>query len=369
MENSAISWTDHTFNPVMGCTKVSDGCKFCYAEELMDHRYGRVQWGPAGTRVRTGADKWKDPLRWNKDNWFECISCHWRGSVKKAEIASDGKFACPLCHSVDLSTTRQRVFCASLSDVFEDHPDWEEPRADLLRLISDTPNLDWMLLTKRPQNIMSLTEKAVEVLLRTARSKYAVQWGRWIQHGLPHAPANVWIGTSVENQAAADDRIPHLLNVPARVRFLSCEPLLGPVNIKIGTVPGGIRCIQCLDRGNYFINGYKYDCKQCNAGRVHWVICGGESGHKARPMNPQWVKWLRDDCLMAGIKFHFKQFGEFLPYGISTPLPDYVTDWAYLDDKCTIAAFPDGTTVKRVGKHKAGRVLDGRTWNEFPSTN
>jgi protein gp37 len=126
-ENSNIEWTHHTFNPWIGCTKVSDGCKNCYAENLMDKRYGRVKWGPQGTRVRTSEANWKKPLKWNRE----------------AEAKGE----------------RHRVFCASLADVFEDKPDqpeMEQWRLELLELIIKTPYLDWLLLTKRPENVRGM---------------------------------------------------------------------------------------------------------------------------------------------------------------------------------------------------------------------
>lgn len=232
-ENTKIEWTDHTFNPVIGC-------KHCYAEALMDKRYGRAQWGPNTRRVRTSSSNWKKPLQWN------------------ANAKATGR--------------RAKVFCASLSDVFEDHPDWVEPRRDLLQLIERTPYLDWLLLTKRPENIERLIVKAT---------------GRYDWAWLANYP-NVWIGTSVENQDAADKRIPELLRVPAKVRFLSCEPLLSDVMLRRWVPPSQ--------------EGWA-------PSPIHWVICGGESGKSARPMQLEWARDLRDQCQAAGIAFFMKQLG------------------------------------------------------------
>lgn len=302
-ENSRIEWTDHTFNPWIGCTKISDGCKHCYAEALMDKRYGRAQWGPQGTRVRTSEAYWRKPLAWNR----------------RAE--TEGR--------------RYHVFCASLADVFEDRPELVPWRTELFELIAQTPNLDWLLLTKRPENVLEMvpwgwhTEDA---------GGYLIDGGEW--------PANVWIGTSVENQGAANERIPHLLRIPARYRFLSMEPLLGPVDFR--TVDG-------FNRYNLSLHGF-------------WVIVGGESGPNARPMHPDWVRSLRDQCQAAGVAFHFKQWGEWI---VSTHAEQHMPPgkmawpWAH--------RFPDGdiegdtTMMLRVGKRFAGRLLDGREWNEFPA--
>lgn len=248
-ENSKIEWTHHTFNPIWGCVKVSPGCEHCYAETFAK-RTGHAIWGPAATTERrTFGDKhWDEPRKWNDE---------------AAEVGE-----------------RRRVFCASMADVFEEHPQLRNERFRLWHLIGKTPALDWLLLTKRPENVASMVP------------------AQWSADGYP---ANVWVGTSTENQHYANKRIPELLYVPARVRFLSVEPLLGP-----------------LDLSEYL-----------SEGGIHWAIVGGESGPKARPMNPDWVRSLRDQCNAAGVAFLFKQWGG-------------------------------------VRKHETGRILDGRTWDEYP---
>ena len=157
-DNTKIEWCDRTFNPWIGCTKVSEGCQHCYAETLMDKRYGRVQWGPQGKRDRTSDANWKKPRQWNKQQWLECPSCQWRGDVSHTIVVVDGRLRCPACET-ETVPTRQRIFCASLADVFEDKPDQPELgdwRRQLLSLIYETPNLDWLLLTKRPENVMRM---------------------------------------------------------------------------------------------------------------------------------------------------------------------------------------------------------------------
>jgi protein gp37 len=203
--------------------------------------------------------------------------------------------------------TRQRVFCASLADVFEDRPDVFFWRDDLFRLIEQTPNLDWLLLTKRPENIK-----------RTL-------------------PDNVWIGVSVENQAMADKRIPVLLTVPAKIRFLSCEPLLGSLDLPV------------LMRDNL---GTWNE-------RINWVIAGGESGPEARPMDPRWMRSLRDQCQVAAVPFFFKQWGEYAPFD----------QLAWATDETMFKHRPvdiNGSMMCRVGKGKAGHILDGCEWREIP---
>jgi protein gp37 len=289
-ENSNIEWTDHTFNPWIGCTKVSPGCANCYAEMLMDTRYGRVKWGKGQPRVRTSEANWKLPLKWDRE--AAIAQLEWRALVKHfsdgpADAVARG-FPRP---------SRPRVFCASLADWLDEEVTVEW-LADLLDLIHRTPNLDWLLLTKRPQNWRSLMEKAMRYAMmaspitddkdrekdRLSRHGLACWIRDWLQ-GTP--PGNVWIGTTVEDQQRADERIPTLASIPARVRFLSCEPLLSVVDLSrhLFSVPGA--------RLNW----------------IHWVICGGESGPGARPMLIEWADDLRRQCKQAGVPFFMKQLG------------------------------------------------------------
>lgn len=291
-ENSHIEWCDHTFNPWIGCTKVSPGCVNCYAEAR------DLRWNAAAAAVHPAA-----------------IGTEWER------------------HS------RPRVFCASLADWLDDEVPIEW-LADLLLLILATPNLDWLLLSKRPQNWKSRLTKTLPLFK---------QWGvsaggpvrNWLS-GVYTPPANVWLGTTVEDQTRADERIPALLAIPARVRFLSCEPLLGPVDLRL------LGILQDASEGSP---------------SLHWVICGGESGPNARPMHPAWARSLRDQCAAAGVPFHFKQWGEWLGYsqsrvaGVSTN---------------TMQAAPfdcvgePSILLCRIGKTRAGRLLDGREHSEFP---
>lgn len=238
MEHSKIEWTHNTFNPWWGCEKVSPGCANCYAE-IFSKRTGNAVWGASAPRRFFGDKHWNEPLKWNA----------------AAEAAGQ----------------RKRVFCASMADVFEDRADLVEPRARLFALIVETPWLDWLLLTKRPQNIARLMPVS--------------------------APVNVWLGTTAEDQARWNERLPLLLAVPATVHFVSAEPLLGPIAM----------------------NGMRPD----------WLIVGGESGGKARPMERAWVESLRDQC-DDRTAFFFKQWGG-------------------------------------VRKHETGRELDGRTWDAVPA--
>lgn len=336
-ENSAIEWTTHTFNPWVGCTKVSPGCDNCYAESWARRTGQPTLW--TGERRRTSAANWQQPIKWNK-----------RAGERGV---------------------RERVFCASLADVFDNQVP-ERWRWDLWHYIQQTPHLDWLLLTKRPQNISKMlpTEEIG-----------APAWG----NGWP----NVWLGTTAENQAEADRRIPHLLAAPAAVRFLSCEPLLGALDLThiplVPRVPGSLRAgihINAL-AGRYVESGLDYigpwdingPCPtDWPARRLNWVIAGGESGPGARPMHPDWARSLRDQCRGAGVPFFFKQWGEWLPtyYDDGGWYPD---DGSAGDDGFRLAGcrLPidlrtkiDGQDLGRVGKKRAGRLLDGAEHNGMP---
>ncbi len=270
MENSNISWTDHTFNPWIGCTKVSPGCTNCYAETLDRNRYSKTlgsatkaapvsHWGPGAPRHRTSENYWQQPLRWNR------------------QLAEH--------NSQHGDNQRAKVFSASLADWLDDEVPIEW-LVDFLSLIHATPFLDWLLLSKRPQNWLKRIASAHDHLRPAELLSRLLD--RWLDGEFPET---VWIGTTVEDQARAEDRLPNLLAIPARVRFLSCEPLLGPVDL----VAAG----EDLD-GAYAPRFPSW---------VDWVICGGESGPGARPMAGAWVLSLREQCAAANVPFFFKQWG------------------------------------------------------------
>jgi protein gp37 len=225
-QNSKIEWTDHTFNPWVGCTNVSPGCDHCYAE-AWSKRSGLVKWGK-NPRRRTSEAYWRAPMKWQ---------------------TASRSFSIQNCR-------RQRVFCASLADVFDNKAD-AEWRSDLFQLIAATPALDWLLLTKRPQNIEKMLPKS------------------WPEGGMP----NVWLGTTTEDQTRFDQRWPVLRRIPAVVRFISYEPAIGPVRL---------------------------DCADV---QPDWLIAGGESGHGSRAMQAAWVRDVISDCEHRGVALFFKQWG------------------------------------------------------------
>lgn len=348
---SKIEWCDSTLNPWIGCTKVSPGCDNCYAEREWDIRRHRVRWGAGGARSRTSEANWKLPLRWNRAEFVTCTCCGWRGEAEDRcfDAATDLSKVipfCPICTGrYCFAPARRRVFCASLADVFDNEvdPAW---RADLFALIRATPNLDWLLLTKRIGNATSMIAQAASALPRDAQCGT----GQWNHSPIAQWPwPNVWLGATIVNQEEADRDIPKLLATPARVRFLSCEPLLGPISFRWQSYAHeatGQSYREYLDQ-NGGVNHLE------SLRKLDWVIAGGESGPHARPTHPQWFRRLRDQCEEASVPFLFKQWGEFVSVSeVEGPGAHY--------------RFPDGSTVRRTGKKLAGRTLDGREHTAFP---
>ncbi|WJS86739.1 phage Gp37/Gp68 family protein [Paracoccus sp. TOH] len=315
-ENSRIEWTHHTFNPWIGCQKVGPGCDHCYAEawDSRGLQQRETRWGPHAARTRTSAANWRKPLAWDR------------------AAAAAGE--------------RHRVFCASLADVFDNHasilPEW---RDDLWRLIEATPNLDWMLLTKRPGNIANMLP---------------------VPFDFERLYPNVWLGCTVVNQAEADRDIPKLLAVPAAVRFLSMEPLLGPTDLtRLMLQPGGQHRNALTGHTKGFLTDYE-------GSRLDLVIVGGESGPGARPMHPEWARSLRDQCTAAGVAFHFKQWGEWAPSTPEEATGNPRSGWRCLAGHPHVPKaaelYPEAEAafIERKGKKAAGRLLEGRTWDEMP---
>ncbi|MFP5516341.1 MAG: phage Gp37/Gp68 family protein [Alphaproteobacteria bacterium] len=339
-ENSKIEWTDATFNPWIGCTAVSPACDHCYAEALSKARLG-VAWGKGQPRRRTSVQNWHLPLRWNR------------------KAAKEGR--------------RMRVFCASLADVF----DTEVPnkwRDDLFALIATTPHLDWLLLTKRPKvardYITSFRREGRYVVGDRITSPDHRDGNCFLllQEGQDWPLPNVWLGTTVEDQKMADLRIPELLSTPAAVRFLSMEPLLGPVDLKHLRQynPQGKPWVDALTgivtRGQYLARSPS-ECSMNVSSqipgelpRIDWVITGGESGPGARPSHPDWFRSLRDQCAAAGVPFLFKQHGDWVSSA--------EIGFAGHEHRPAVTMAP--YEMMRVGKKAAGRHLDGALHDGYP---
>jgi protein gp37 len=314
--NSSIEWTDHTFNPWWGCVKVSPACDSCYAE-TMAKRVGFQVWGKDTARRMVKDSYWDMPLSWNR--WAE----------KHNE--------------------RLRVFCGSMCDVMEDAPDLQQVRErKLYPLIEATPFLDWLLLTKRPQNFRRFFPD------------------KWIKDPLPNI-----VGMTTVESSQYLWRAEVLLRTPFARRGLSMEPLLGHVDI--GPFIGiKTRKLSSEWHGPTLTRG------------IDWVIVGGESGHGARPMHPDWVRAIRDECAKCGVPFFFKQWGKWLPadqIGADGDKPTPATtgsEWGVLDSDGRFrhatrwitgpgVYSDDGEIyVYRVGKGNAGRLLDGREHLDYP---
>lgn len=347
---SKIERTDTTWNPVTGCTKVSEGCRNCYAERMAKRLTGRVGY-PADEpfRVTLHPERLEEPLRW---------------------------------------TRPRRVFVVSMGDLF--HPDVPFDYIDrVFAVMAMRQEHTFQVLTKRPERMLEYltsmelyTERYGHIMVRMSEMGYlsaedaACVAPPDIPCTLPKDPPwplpNVILMTTVENQEQADKRIPYLLRCPAHRRGISAEPMLGPVDLTriITDQAGPTKTLRnVLLRGSYgtawheLANGERADLYGPPE-RIDWVICGGESGPGARPLHPDWVRSLRDQCLVAGVPFFFKGWGEWLPCdqadGDVPPLTRALTSLA-----------GDGSSKHvghwfRMGKKAAGRVLDCRVWDEFP---
>ena len=320
MAETAIQWTGYSWNPWRGCSKVAEGCRFCYAEKNVGVKLHGVKWGTknqGGTRVVAAESYWSDPAKWNR----------------KAQ--KEGQ--------------RFKVFCASLADVFEDwtgdivdhkgrtawkdgigHWYGERPSATarkvtldnvrkrLFETIDNTPNLDWQLLTKRPENIRRMWEEVSDPVFNWNMNPVNVPDGhKGIEGGVNHLTYrnNVWLGTSIANQEDAEKNIPELLRCRdlASKLFLSIEPMIGPIDLT--KMSNGMS-----DTENEFINALTGDeyygsvregenPVYSNHGAVDWVIVGGESGPNARPCNIEWIRSIVRQCKEAGVACFVKQLG------------------------------------------------------------
>lgn len=359
-DQSAIEWCDSTFNPWIGCTKVSPACDHCYAETLMDTRMGRAEWGAGKPRVRTSAANWRKPTQWNRADGVKLRA--WEGFKAQYPGLSDAELE---AHGF-VKPQRRRVFCASLADVFDNEvdPQW---RRDLFNLIARCPNLDFLLLTKRIGNVIGMVSEIADTP-RAASAAGDLLAHHW-RNGNP--PANVWLGATICNQDEADRDIPKLLAIPAAVRFVSIEPMLGPINFRWTPYvhqSTGETYREYLER-----NG-KVDHLE-SLRRLDWVIAGGESGPHARPSHPDWFRSLRDQCAEAVVPFLFKQWGEWATpddiqaYGKAhhgwwetDPRDGGVRRHEWQDNEAPCLR----TESFRIGKKAAGRLLDGREHNGFP---
>ncbi len=336
-KETGIEWTDTTWNPIRGCSRVSDGCRNCYAERMAHRFSGPGQPYEGLTQLVNGHPVWTgkvelvekhllDPLRW------EPI----RTQTEAEEMAGI------------YGTRPRRIFVNSMSDLF--HPNVPAAWIDrIFAVMALCPYHIFQILTKRPERmlaylrdaenrVLAIQEQITELMLgeigdaayKRVMSRMRQGWG-----GLPLR--HLHLGVSVEDQATANERLPLLLQTPAALRFISAEPLLGAIDLRLDA--GVVSRVDALNRYN----------------GLDRVICGGESGAGARPMHPDWARGLRDQCVTAGVPFFFKQWGEWLGHGQDGPLRE--------DGRQPINCSNEPI---RVGKKAAGSLLDGREWKEFP---
>lgn len=332
-DKTGIQWTDSTWNPVTGCSRVSDGCRFCYAETV-SHRFGwtKKPWSAqnAAENVVIHADRLEQPLRWRRP---------------------------------------RRIFVNSMSDLFHESVPFEFIDR-VFAVMGGARQHVFQVLTKRPARMLEyMDDDGREAAIERAAGQMCAENGWCHLDGDAWPLPNVWLGVSVEDQRAADERIPVLLQTPAAVHFLSCEPLLGPIDFTPPRYRGSN-----VNR-NYWLQG------------IDWVIVGGESGPNARPMHPSWARWIRDACVgrtdMArpwSLPFFFKQWGEWQDgstLGHRPHLDRVILKDGQIFEPHLVRDQVRGelygkwgsmlpTMISRVGKHAAGRDLDGRTWDEFP---
>lgn len=347
-ETSAIEWTDATWNPWMGCQAVSPACAHCYAKDLVNGRLG----GDFDDRKRTAPSNWLQPARWNR----------------KARRAGQ----------------RMRVFTASLADWMDNQVPIEW-LVDALEVIRTTEMLDWLLLTKRPEQIIRRLRAAMNHAGAHGMDELLVWLDRWVMKGEP--PENVWLGITAEDQDHLAHRAWILAQVPAKIRFLSVEPMLGPINIRKVMNRWGTTWDVLTGRILDSVGG------PAQTGAFHWVIAGGESGPKARPSAVRWFMDLWDQCNAAQVAFLFKQYGEWAPAPWKLLREEGETDAAYKARSDAVGAThaisftgharkldhapwsieraasnpPGHYGIRRVGKKAAGRLLEGFLHDGIPS--
>jgi len=382
-QNSAIEWTDVTWNPIRGCSRVSEGCRHCYAERVAARFSGpgMAYEGLAAMGqikpVGVGTDAPRNALFPGEPHWTGKIAVveklieaplRWRKQGLRVFVNSMSD----LFHEGVPDAVLDRIFAVMALRSFEwvrynsgcpddDHQDCRCPDGPL------QPIITFQILTKRPERMRAyLSDPKTEARVM-AEAEHGTSF--WFREGtleqwkwpLP----NVWLGVSAEDQPTADARIPELLATPAAVRFVSAEPLLGSVDFSLDGL-WNLACPRCKDGSQYEPDTNANGCRVCDGtGKgdevgLDWVIVGGESGPGARPMHPDWARGIRDQCVAAGVPFFFKQWGEWVVADFEEPLAMATHAREYR--QC------EGLEMARVGKKRAGRLLDGREWNEMPGT-
>lgn len=331
-DRSAIEWTDATWNPLRGCSRASEGCRHCYAERMAARFAGEGQ---------------------TYEGLIHPSTHGWNGKVQLVSEAL----------TQPLHWTRpRRIFVNSMSDLFHEAvPDeWID---QIFAIMALAPQHTFQVLTKRAERMHRYmearrpegwTEGYIRLLFERPARAFPSEFERLPLNNDTHMPwplPNVWLGVSVENQAAADERIPFLLQTPAAVRWLSCEPLLGPINFRwtpyAYQATGQTYREYLNDKGT--INQFE------SLRKINWIVVGGETGPGSRPMHPAWARALRDQCAAAGVPFYFKQWGDHV-------------EWTGAESFSPSCRMPDMTPMVRVGKKAAGRLLDGVLHDVYPNS-
>lgn len=337
-DTTHIEWTDATWNPITGCSIVDAGCTNCYAMTLAGTRLKHHPSRAGLTRVSAGRPKWTGEVRLN-EKWLD----------------------------QPLRWTRPRmIFVCAHGDLF--HPAVPDEWIDsVFAVMADCPQHTFQVLTKRPERMASyLTTRRAGKPLQPPIGGGLLGYHPFNCEILP--PRNIWLGTSVSDQASADLRIPHLLATPAAVRFLSAEPLLGPVILD--DMCDGWKFYDAL-RGNWWHDSEPPMIERGKP-KLDWIIVGGESGPGARPMHPDWARLLRDQCEAAGVPFFFKQWGEWAPSSPDEARGNPRSGWRCLAGHPHVPRpeelYPEAGAafIEHKGKARAGRLLDGREWNQMP---
>ena len=318
---SKIEWTEKTWNPLAGCKEISPGCANCYAATMAKRLEAMGQEKYQGTTKTLPNGK-----------------VVWTGKISLLD-EEDDQFTAPLRR-----TKPTTYFVNSMSDLFHQDVPFEFVEK-VFSVMHQTPHHTYQVLTKRPDRMAAFMNRPAS---------------EWTYSVMPISPSwpfsNVWLGTSVEDQQRADERIPYLLAVPAKVRFLSIEPMLGPINLMN-------HCFNCKEDKAHSVWTCCAGCDHPNhaADEIQWVIVGGESGHSARLMQIEWARSLRDQCQAVGVAFHFKQHGGWCAFN---QIPDESLQQVELDRLPMLSIGEN--SYHRIGKKIAGRQLDGREWNELP---
>lgn len=354
--DTKIEWATKVWNPFRGCSKVSEGCRNCYAIKMANRFSGD------GGHYEGLVKKTNSMLNWT-------------GIVQRApQVLKD-----PLSWK-----KHQRIFMNSMSDLFhESIEDWmiDEVFGIVLacHVLENRQSHTFMSLTKRPERqreyfsaspreLIKRWTKAMDgvVIMDNPDMMFSEYVASFSINQIFPLP-NYWVGTSVENQEAADKRVPEILQVPAAIRFLSMEPLLGPVDLTKVNLPEQLQPDWSIGNDALKFNALSDDEDRLYQSENHisWVITGGESGPNARPSNSDWFRSIRDQCTAVGVAFHFKQYGEWI-HNTHHNFKNY--DGMKVRD--VMSKLPNGFThvdcYRKIGKKNAGRLLDGRTWDEFP---